>query len=127
LTRALVPTPATIAPPAASSPRATTRTSTSCRQIAATRGRAIAALERKYRDETGVAALKIRHNGVLGYFIEVPAKHADRLMAADSRLLACQTMAGACASMRSPCTRRRAASPKPAAAPSPPRKPTSRN
>jgi DNA mismatch repair protein MutS len=28
--------------------------------------------------ETGIAALKIRHNGVLGYFIEVPARHADR-------------------------------------------------
>jgi DNA mismatch repair protein MutS len=49
--------------------------------LRATRGnarRAIAALEAKYRDETGIAALKIRHNGVLGYFIEVPAKHADR-------------------------------------------------
>ena len=29
--------------------------------------RAIAALEAEYRDETGIAALKIRHNGVLGY------------------------------------------------------------
>jgi len=57
--------------------------------------RAIAALEAKYRDETGVAALKIRHNGVLGYFIEVPAKHADRLMAADSGFTHRQTMAGA--------------------------------
>src|SRR5690606_34447694 len=41
--------------------------------------RAIAALEARYRDETGVAALKIRHNGVLGYFIEVPSRHADAL------------------------------------------------
>lgn len=57
--------------------------------------RAIAALEAKYRDETGVAALKIRHNGVLGYFIEVPAKHADRLMAPDSGFTHRQTMAGA--------------------------------
>ena len=57
--------------------------------------RAIAALETKYRDETGVAALKIRHNGVLGYFIEVPAKHADRLMAPDSGFTHRQTMAGA--------------------------------
>lgn len=57
--------------------------------------RAIAALEAKYRDETGIAALKIRHNGVLGYFIEVPARHADRLMAPDSGFTHRQTMAGA--------------------------------
>ncbi len=57
--------------------------------------RAIAALEAKYRDETGIAALKIKHNGVLGYFIEVPAKHADALMAPDSGFTHRQTMAGA--------------------------------
>ncbi len=57
--------------------------------------RAIAALEARYRGETGVAALKIRHNGVLGYFIEVPARHADALMAADSGFTHRQTMAGA--------------------------------
>ncbi|HQV04276.1 MULTISPECIES: DNA mismatch repair protein MutS [unclassified Novosphingobium] len=57
--------------------------------------RAIAALEAKYRDQTGIAALKIRHNGVLGYFVEVPAKHADALMAADSGFTHRQTMAGA--------------------------------
>ena len=57
--------------------------------------RAIAALEAKYRDETGIAALKIRHNGVLGYFIEVPARHGDALMARDSGFTHRQTMAGA--------------------------------
>jgi len=57
--------------------------------------RAIAALEAKYRDETGIAALKIRHNGVLGYFIEVPARHADALMAPESGFTHRQTMAGA--------------------------------
>jgi DNA mismatch repair protein MutS len=57
--------------------------------------RAIAALEAKYRDQTGIAALKIRHNGVLGYFVEVPARHADPLMAADSGFTHRQTMAGA--------------------------------
>jgi DNA mismatch repair protein MutS len=57
--------------------------------------RAIAALEAGYRDQTGVAALKIRHNGVLGYFIEVPARHADRLMLPDSGFTHRQTMAGA--------------------------------
>ena len=57
--------------------------------------RAIAALEARYRGETGVAALKIRHNGVLGYFIEVPAAKADGLMAPDSGFTHRQTMAGA--------------------------------
>jgi DNA mismatch repair protein MutS len=57
--------------------------------------RAIAALEAKYRDQTGIAALKIRHNGVLGYFIEVPAARADPLMAPDSGFTHRQTMAGA--------------------------------
>jgi DNA mismatch repair protein MutS len=57
--------------------------------------RAIAALEAKYRDETGIAALKIKHNNVLGYFIEVPAKHGDKLMAPDSGFSHRQTMAGA--------------------------------
>ena len=65
------------------------------RQTASHSRRAIAALEAKYRDDTGVAALKIRHNGVLGYFIEVPAKHADRLMAPESGFTHRQTMAGA--------------------------------
>jgi DNA mismatch repair protein MutS len=65
------------------------------RAISGNARRAIAAMEARYRDETGIAALKIRHNGVLGYFIEVPAKHADRLMAADSGFTHRQTMAGA--------------------------------
>ena len=65
------------------------------RETAGNARRAIAALEAKYRDETGIAALKIRHNGVLGYFIEVPARHADRLMGPDSGFTHRQTMAGA--------------------------------
>ena len=56
--------------------------------------RAIAALEARYRDQTGIAVLKIRHNAVLGYHIEVPARHADRLMAADSGFTHRQTLAG---------------------------------
>ncbi|MEN9682909.1 MAG: mismatch repair protein MutS [Pseudomonadota bacterium] len=65
------------------------------RQISGDARRAIAALEAKYRDQTGIAALKIRHNGVLGYFIEVPARHGDALMAPDSGFTHRQTMAGA--------------------------------
>ncbi|RXZ65099.1 DNA mismatch repair protein MutS [Pelagerythrobacter rhizovicinus] len=65
------------------------------RQTSGNARRAIAALEGRYREETGIAALKIKHNGVLGYFIEVPAKHADALMASDSGFTHRQTMAGA--------------------------------
>ncbi len=57
--------------------------------------RAIAALEARYRDDMATPSLKIRHNKVLGYFIEVPARHSDRLMAAGSGFTHRQTMAGA--------------------------------
>ncbi len=57
--------------------------------------RAIAALEARYREETGVSALKIKHNNVLGYFIEVPQRHADKLLLPDSGFTHRQTMAGA--------------------------------
>ena len=56
--------------------------------------RAIAALESRYRDATGIASLKIRHNAVLGYHIEVAARHADKLMAPDSGFTHRQTLAG---------------------------------
>jgi DNA mismatch repair protein MutS len=56
--------------------------------------RAIAALEARYRDQTGIASLKIRHNGVLGYHIEVPAKHADALMRPEAGFTHRQTLAG---------------------------------
>ncbi len=56
--------------------------------------KAIAALEAQYRDRTGIASLKIRHNGVLGYHVEVPAKHADALMAPESGFTHRQTLAG---------------------------------
>jgi DNA mismatch repair protein MutS len=56
--------------------------------------RAIAALEARYRAQTGIATLKIRHNNVLGFHIEVPARNADRLMAADSGFTHRQTLAG---------------------------------
>jgi DNA mismatch repair protein MutS len=64
-------------------------------RLAASSGRrAIATLEARYRDVTGIASLKIRHNAVLGYHIEVSAKHADRLMAPDSGFTHRQTLAG---------------------------------
>ena len=56
--------------------------------------REIAALEAQFRAKTGTAALKIRHTGVLGYHIEVPARAADALMAAESGFTHRQTLAG---------------------------------
>jgi DNA mismatch repair protein MutS len=57
--------------------------------------RAIAALEARYREATGVSSLKIRHNAVLGFHIEVSARHADRLMAAESGFTHRQTLGNA--------------------------------
>ncbi|WP_420141338.1 DNA mismatch repair protein MutS [Sphingomonas sp.] len=56
--------------------------------------RAIAALEARYRERTGIAQLKIRHNNVLGYHVEVPARVADTLMRAESGFTHRQTLAG---------------------------------
>ena len=64
------------------------------RDTAAGGRRAIAALEAAYREKTGIASLKIRHNAVLGYHVEVTAKHADTLMAPDSGFTHRQTLAG---------------------------------
>jgi DNA mismatch repair protein MutS len=56
--------------------------------------RAIAALEARYRTDTGINVLKIRHNNVLGYHVEVPAKNADALMRPESGFSHRQTLAG---------------------------------
>ena len=57
--------------------------------------RVIALLEGKYKTESGVSQLRIKHNGVLGYFIEVAQQHADKLMANKELFRHRQTMAGA--------------------------------
>ncbi len=59
--------------------------------------RHIANLQAQYVDATGIASLKIRHNNVLGYYIEVTAVHADKLMSEKHRadFIHRQTMAGA--------------------------------
>ncbi len=93
--RALVPTPPTERGQGGYIAEGYDHALDALRTTAGNSRRAIAALEAKYRDETGIAALKIRHNGVLGYFIEVPAKHGDRLMSPDSGFTHRQTMAGA--------------------------------
>jgi DNA mismatch repair protein MutS len=95
LSRALVPTPPTERSQGGFIAEGYDAALDELRQVSSHSRRAIAALEARYRDETGVTALKIRHNGVLGYFIEVPSRHADALMAADSGFTHRQTMAGA--------------------------------
>lgn len=94
-TRALVPSPPTERSQGGFIAEGYDHALDELRRISGDARRAIAMLEAKYRDQTGIAALKIRHNGVLGYFIEVPAKHSDALMAPDSGFTHRQTMAGA--------------------------------
>ncbi|UTW53783.1 DNA mismatch repair protein MutS [bacterium SCSIO 12827] len=60
----------------------------------------IAGLQARYAEETGIPALKIKHNNVLGYFIEVAAKQADRIKTGktedgDSPFIHRQSMANA--------------------------------
>jgi DNA mismatch repair protein MutS len=57
--------------------------------------RVIAGLETKYRTDSGVGSLKIKHNGVLGYFIEVASQHGDKLMTEANLYRHRQTMGGA--------------------------------
>jgi len=47
--------------------------------------RVIAGLEARYRNESAVPQLRIKHNGILGYFIEVTPQHADKLQAGNNR------------------------------------------
>ncbi|HEX5959487.1 MAG TPA: DNA mismatch repair protein MutS, partial [Hyphomicrobiaceae bacterium] len=57
----------------------------------------MAALEAKYIQATGIKALKVRHNNILGYYIEVPAGAARPLTLAplNETFRHRQTMAGA--------------------------------
>jgi DNA mismatch repair protein MutS len=54
--------------------------------------RLIAALQARYAGESGIGGLKIRHNNVIGYYIEVSANHAGKL---GPEFIHRQTMAGA--------------------------------
>jgi DNA mismatch repair protein MutS len=56
----------------------------------------VAAMQARYADEAGVKGLKIRHNNVLGYFVEVTAQHGDKLMAPplNATFIHRQTLAG---------------------------------
>ena len=50
------------------------------RALASETREVVAALQSRLIEETEVRSLKIRHNGVLGYFVEVPAGHGARLL-----------------------------------------------
>ena len=41
--------------------------------------RLIRDLEKRYREETGIGVLKLKHNNVLGYFVEVTPAHANKM------------------------------------------------
>jgi DNA mismatch repair protein MutS len=58
--------------------------------------RVIAGLQVRYAELTGIRALKIRHNNVLGYFVDVSAQHGDKLMGAplNATFIHRQTTAG---------------------------------
>src|SRR5690606_31786061 len=60
--------------------------------------RVIAGLQADYIEETGIKSLKIKHNNVLGYFIEVTANNAGAMTDTDEakgRFIHRQTMANA--------------------------------
>lgn len=59
--------------------------------------RVIAGLEAQYREESGVRTLKIRHNNILGYFIETPQSAGDALISGpqSATFIHRQTMASA--------------------------------
>jgi DNA mismatch repair protein MutS len=58
--------------------------------------RVIAALQVRYAETTGIRSLKIRHNNVLGYFVDITAQHGDKLMTAplNATFIHRQTLAG---------------------------------
>lgn len=56
--------------------------------------RLIAALQQDYCTSTGIASLKVKHNNVLGYHVDVRSTHADKLMQ-DDRFIHRQTTAQA--------------------------------
>ncbi|WP_319774777.1 DNA mismatch repair protein MutS [Breoghania sp.] len=65
------------------------------RQLRDESRKVIARLQNDYSVTAGIRALKIKHNNVLGWFIEVPAAHADKLTADPGTFIHRQTMAGA--------------------------------
>jgi len=40
----------------------------------------VAGMQADFAEQTGIGSLKIKHNNVLGYFIETPATHAEKML-----------------------------------------------
>ena len=68
-----------------------------CRALRDESRKVIAGLQAGYAGEVDVKSLKIKHNNVLGYFIEVPAQHGPTLMGEphNAKYIHRQTMANA--------------------------------
>lgn len=54
--------------------------------------RLIANLQQKYAEMTKTPTLKIKHNNVIGYFVDVSPTHADKLLAQDNTFIHRQTL-----------------------------------
>ncbi len=55
----------------------------------------IARLQSDYANEVGISSLRIKHNNVLGYFIETSTTHADKMHRLSERFIHRQTTASA--------------------------------
>ncbi|XDA98214.1 DNA mismatch repair protein MutS [Sulfitobacter sp. LCG007] len=51
-----------------------------CRQLRDEGRGVIARMQQQFIDDTGIPSLKIKHNNVLGYFIETTATHAQKML-----------------------------------------------
>jgi DNA mismatch repair protein MutS len=65
------------------------------KELAGDSKRLILALQGQYAKETGIDSLKVKHNNVIGYHIEVPSKRADPLLEKGGDFIHRQTMANA--------------------------------
>ena len=67
------------------------------RALAGDSRRVIATLQGRYVAETGCRTLRIKHNGMLGYFVEVPSQAGEDLLRGEHRatFIHRQTMSGA--------------------------------
>ncbi|MBI1179089.1 MAG: DNA mismatch repair protein MutS [Alphaproteobacteria bacterium] len=97
LTRALVEEPPLIARDGGFVARGYDGALDECRSLRDDSRQLVAGLQGRYREHAGVASLKVKHNNVPGYFIEVPASHGERLMKPplNETYIHRQTMAGA--------------------------------
>ncbi len=57
----------------------------------------IAGLQQSYADETQIKSLKVKYNNVLGFFVEVPSQHGEKILNSKmrERFIHRQSMAGA--------------------------------